>query len=234
MSAGPLVFTAWVVVLLLLTVPPLWVALLIFPAGRWPDRVLKGCIRLVLRVSGCRLHVSGAEWLRACGSVMLVANHASYLDSIVLMAVLPIDCRFVANHELKAVPVIGTAIRKIGHLTVDRSARRDQHACLRAMIDALEHGMSILVFPEATISPGLQLLPFRAGAFRAATETGRPVVAISLRGTREIWPYRSWMMHQGAIDVRIHEPIQPVERGRKEAARLRDWARGEIASGLDA
>jgi 1-acyl-sn-glycerol-3-phosphate acyltransferase len=149
------------------------------------------------------------------------------------MAALPIDCRFVANHELKAVPLIGTAIRKIGHLTVDRGARRDQHACLRAMIDTLGRGMSILVFPEATISPGPQLLPFRAGAFRAATEAGRPVVAISLRGTREIWPYRSWMLHQGAIDVRFHEPVQPVDRGRQEAGRLRDWARGKIASGLD-
>ena len=230
--SGSVLFTAYVLVLLVITVPPLWVALLVLPAGRWPDRVLKGCIRLVVRASGCRLSVTGVEHLGTGGSAMLVANHSSYIDSVVLMAALPIDCRFVANHRLMSVPLISTAIRQTRYLVVDRTAMRARRACLLAIVDTLQHGTSVLVFPEGTISRGPDLLPFRAGAFRAAVETGRPVVPISLRGTRDILPYRSWLLRQGTIVVTIHAPIAVSRGARPEIVRARDCARHEIVSGL--
>lgn len=231
--SATVLFTAYVLLLLMLTIPALWAGLLALPAGRIPRRLLRAWARFVIRASGCRLRVSGVERLRRCGPAMLVANHASYLDSVVLLAALPLEYRFVANQGLTRVAVVGTAVRKARYLTVDRSAMTARRACLLAMIDMLRHGTSLLVFPEAGIARTVGLLPFRLGAFRAAVEIGRPVVSIAILGTRDILPYRGWMLRRGTIDVAIHEPIEPIGRTRQEVVRLRDRARHEIAASLE-
>jgi 1-acyl-sn-glycerol-3-phosphate acyltransferase len=231
-AATTLLFTAYVWGLLLLTLPPLWVALSVLPDGRLPDRLLRWCARLVIRLSRCRLRVRGIERLQRCGPAMLVANHASYLDSLVLMAAIPVDYRFVVNHRAVTWPLIGLAIRKVGHLVVDRTNLTGRRACALAMRETLRQGMSVLVFPEGTIHRNGDLLPFRPGAFRIAVEVGRPVVPISLRGTRHVLPDGPRVFRRGSLDVTIHEPVEPVENRRQEAIRLRDCARREIVRGV--
>jgi fatty-acyl-CoA synthase len=221
-------FTAYVWGLLLLTLPPLWVALSVLPGGRLPNRLLKWSARLVIRLSTCRLRVRGIEHVQRCGTAMLVANHASYLDSVVLMAAIPVDYRFVVNHRALTWPLIGLAIRKVGHLVVDRTRLAGRHACALAMRETLRQGMSVMVFPEGTIHRNGEPLAFRPGAFRIAVEAGRPVVPISLRGTRYVLPDGPWLFRRGCLDVTIHEPIEPVANGRQEIVRLRDSARREI------
>ncbi|MGH9175802.1 MAG: lysophospholipid acyltransferase family protein, partial [Vicinamibacterales bacterium] len=161
-------FTVYVWGLLLLTLPPVWAALCVLPPGPFPHRLVKAWARLVIRLSGCRLRVRGIERLQDRGSALLVANHASYLDSVVLMAAIPVDFRFVANSHAVTWPLIGLAIRKVGHLVVDRARLAARHACARAMIETLRQGTSILVFPEGTIQRNGGLLPFQPGAFHVA------------------------------------------------------------------
>jgi 1-acyl-sn-glycerol-3-phosphate acyltransferase len=128
---------------------------------------------------------------------VLVANHASCVDSVMLMAALPVDYRFVVNHHLASYPFFGLAIRKSRYLIVDRTQAAARRACALQMIDTLRQGTSLLVFPEGTRHRGSGLLPFRPGAFRAAVEVGRPVIPITLAGTRDIWPYRAWVLQRG-------------------------------------
>ena len=223
-------FTLYVGVLLCIVAPPLWLALLVLPRGYWPGQALRSCARLVIRVSGCALDVDGADRLRASIPAVLVANHTSYLDSVVLMAALPIECRFVANHGLATLPFIGTAIRKAGYLTVNRSKMKNRAACMSDMIRSLRGGTSVVVYPEGTTSRTRELLPFRLGAFKAAVETGRPVVPITLSGTARIWPRGSWVIRRGAIGVRIHAPIDVAARDRADVMRVRESARSAIES----
>lgn len=227
-SAATWLFTAYVWGLLLLTLPPLWVALWVLPRGRLPDRLLKWCARLVIRLSTCRLRIQGIEHLQRCGAAMLVANHASYLDSVVLMAAIPVDYRFVVNHRALRLPLIGLAIRKVGHLVVDRTRLAGRHACALAMRETIRQGMSVMVFPEGTIHRKGEPLAFRPGAFRIAVDVGRPVVPISLRGTCDVLPGRPWLFRRGCLHVIVHEPIQPVDNSRQEMVRLRESARRQI------
>lgn len=231
-GARALFFTAYVLVLILLTFPPLWAALLVLPRGRLPARLLGRCARLVIRVSGCRLRVRGLDRLRRLSPAVLVANHASYVDSVMLMAALPVDYRFVVNHHLASYPFFGLAIRKSRYLIVDRTQAAARRACALQMIDTLRQGTSLLVFPEGTRHRGPGLLPFRPGAFRAAVEVGRPVIPITLAGTRNIWPYNAWVLQRGVVEVVIHEAIEPAGKGRREIVRVRDQARLEIACSL--
>ena len=162
---------------------------------------------------------------------MLVANHSSYLDSVVLVAAIPRDCRFVANHLAATRPLIGLIIRKAGHLVVDRGSRRSRAACARAMMELLRDGTSLLLFPEGTRA-GSEILPFHTGAFRAAVKTGRPVIPIAISGTRRIWPRRIRLLRQNAIVVRVLPAIHADVQTYDSAARLRDAAAGVIANAL--
>ncbi|OFV91406.1 MAG: hypothetical protein A3G76_09610 [Acidobacteria bacterium RIFCSPLOWO2_12_FULL_65_11] len=228
-----LLFTGYLSVALLLTLPPLWAALLIMPAGRTADRLVRRWSRFILRLSLCRLRVSGIEHLATSLPAVLVSNHRSYVDAIVLMAAIPAEFHFVAYHGVLTWPVVGTAIRKAGHLTVDRSDRAARLACARAMTETLRHGGSLLVFPEGMMTgPSNDLLPFRLGAFRTAVEAGRPVVPITLEGTGIMLPVDGRLLRPSPLDVTIHAPIAPIARNRAEMGRLRRQARLEMTSAL--
>jgi 1-acyl-sn-glycerol-3-phosphate acyltransferase len=97
---------------------------------------------------------------------------------------------------------------------------------------ALRNGSSVLIYPEGRRGRGPLLEPFRAGAFRAAAATGRPVVPISVRGTRLIMRRGVRLLRRGSIDVTIHQPIAPTSSDRREIARLRNAVRSEIEQGL--
>jgi 1-acyl-sn-glycerol-3-phosphate acyltransferase len=222
------VFTTYIAVLLIAALPPLWILLLILPPGRWPRAMLRRWARTLIAVSGCGFRVTGSEHLRASLPVVMVANHTSYLDSVALMAALPIEYCFVANHGLTRVSLVGAAIRKAGYLTVNRSRLKARARCVTEMVQTIRGGTSILVYPEATTSRTRELLPFRPGAFRAAADAQCPVVPITIRGTAGIWPRGSWLMRPGTIDIRIHRGIETMSGGRSEVARLRDRARTAI------
>jgi fatty-acyl-CoA synthase len=228
---GSLLFTTWVALLLIVILPPAWVILAFTPPGAPTQRFVRRLTRALFRCAGCRLDVQGLEHLAREPCAVVVANHSSYLDSVVLAAAIPRDCRFVANHMAATRPMLGLIIRKSGHLVVDRGSRRSRAACARAMIDMLQNGTSLVLFPEGTRA-SRDVLPFHAGAFRAAVRTGRPVIPIAISGTRGIWPRRIRLLRRGAIVVRVLPAIHAVAPTQGSAARLRDAAAGVIADAL--
>ena len=115
-------FTAYVISILLITLPVLWrvLARSVRPAGA-RDRAAKRWSRLALTLCGIRLRVTGLEQLKDIRAGILVANHASYIDPVVLMAAIPPDFRFIAKRRLADYPLIGTVIRKAGHVTIEKA-----------------------------------------------------------------------------------------------------------------
>lgn len=229
--SGRLLFTVYVMVLLLVTLPPLWGLLFLIPAGRAADRLVKRWARFALALTGLAPRVSGAARLDQAGPAMLVANHASYIDSVVLMAALRTDFRFVAKQGLTRYPIIGAVIRRVQHMTIEKADLSQRLAGADRITEALRCGTSIAVFPEGTFFRPPGILPFRLGAFRAAVEAGRPIVPITLRGTRQVLPDGTWLLRRGFVEVVIGAPIVPTGRGWPEMVRLRDRARIEIADG---
>ena len=230
-ESGSLLFSVWVTLLLILMLPPIWLVLALVPAGAATHRLVRRFARGLLWLSGCRLQVHGLEHLKREPCAVLVANHSSYLDSVVLVAAIPRDCRFVANHLAATRPLIGLIIRKAGHVVVDRRSRRSRAACARAMMELLRGGTSLLLFPEGTRATD-KVLPFHAGAFRAAVMTGRPVIPIAISGTGRILPRRIRPIRRSAVEVRVLPAIHADAKTRQSAARLRDTAAGVITAAL--
>jgi len=225
-------YTGYVGVLLLLTLPALWAHVVLLPAGRAVERLVRAWCRVALRLGGCPLRVEGLENLPPTGPAVLAANHASYIDSIVLSAALSGDFRFVAKRELVRTPLIATVIRKLGHLTVERTDLSRSVADAERVTAVLRKGASLLFFPEGTFLRQAELLPFRLGAFKAAVDVRCPVIPVTIRGTREILPADEWLLWPGPITISIGTPIRPEDGGWREMVRLRDAARAEIARRL--
>jgi len=228
---GRLLFTAYVLTIGVPTLAMLWMYLLIGPSGRRAYRAAKWWSRMALRVCGVRPTVTGLEHLDGVGAAILAANHASYIDSVVLMATIPTDFRFLAKRRLLDYPLIGTVIRKAGHVTIEKATVAQQLSGADVLARLLRERRQMLVFPEGTFFSAPELLPFRLGTFKAAVDTGRPIVPIALRGTRRVLPADTWLFRRGPIDVIIGAPLVPAGQGWQEMVRLRDEARAIIAHG---
>ena len=225
-----LVGGAYLASLLLLTIPPLWLLVRLAPTGPAADRAVRLWCRLILALSGCSLRLEGGNHLTAvAGPVILAANHASYLDVVVLLAAVPLPFRFVAKHELARAPLVGRVIRKVGHLTVERGQATRSVTDAGRITGALQAGLSVLVFPEGTFVRAPGILPFRLGGFKAAVDTGRPVIPVTIRGAREILPAYAWLPEPGPITVTVSAPIMAEEDGWRAMVRLRDRTRAEIS-----
>lgn len=228
-------FAAWLWLLLILCAVPAWLGVALWPgrAGRW--RWMRRWARLLLRASRLPVKVRGLERLpppdRPC---VLVANHQSYLDGLVLCALLPHPVMFVAKAELQQQFFSRVFLRGIGACFVERFRQEQSVADARAVTARLHAGETACYFPEGTFTRSPGLLPFRLGAFQAAAEAGVPVVPLALRGTRNVLRAGTWFPRHGRISLLIDDPIPPGapaagERARFSAAvSLRDRARAAI------
>jgi 1-acyl-sn-glycerol-3-phosphate acyltransferase len=122
---------------------------------------------------------------------------------------LGVSYRFVAKMEVGHYPFIGTFLRRMGHLTFDRAdrgARLDQSKELETL---LLRGESVFVFPEGTFAPEPGVRPFQLGAFKAAVETGAPIIPVAVAGAREILREKTWLPRPGRVTITLSEPIYP-------------------------
>lgn len=223
------VFTGWVVALLLVTGPCVWLSLSVGPPGTWINRLVGRWTRLLFTLARCRIDVVGLDNLRDVGQAVYVANHASFVDPVLIMSVLPVDLRFAAKARLATYPFLGTAIRKAGHITIEKKDLSQQIAGASAVLAPLQAGESLFVFPEGTFVAAQGLLPFRLGAFRAAVDSGCPIIPVAIRGTRRLFPADTLLLRRTGVTVTIGKPISPVGADWPEIVRLRDAAREMIS-----
>ncbi|HVV68828.1 MAG TPA: 1-acylglycerol-3-phosphate O-acyltransferase [Gammaproteobacteria bacterium] len=230
-KVGRLLYGVYSYSVLALTLIPAWLITLIIPetspaAGKLVRYWAKGFLWLI----GSSPKVTGQQNLAHSKALILVANHSSYLDALVLIATMPIDFAFVAKSELLQTPIIGSLIKKLHYITVDRSDFVKGTTELETIVTTLQQGRSVLIFPEGTFTAAQGVRPFKLGAFKAAVEAGREVCPIAIQGTRHILRSDfSWLPRHGAITVTILAPISPSSQQWEEIIRLRDATRDDIA-----
>ena len=227
-----IVFTVRVAVVLALLLPPLRLLLLFVRDERRAYQLVRRCARRVVMLSGIQVRVSHPERMPDAGASMLVSNHFSVADAALLVAMLPFDVRFVANHIYARYPILGPIIRGASANVVNRSSWRSRADSGQAMQDALASGRSLLVFPEGTTSESGEMLPFRSGAFRAAARTGRPIVPIALTGTRALMPANSWLLAPASIAIEVLPPIAATDATRDGISALTEHATDAIRAAL--
>ena len=176
------------------------------PGGSVYDELQRGWARALLRATGITVELVGAERLPP-GPVVYISNHASFVDIWALLAVLPGSPRFVAKKELQRFPVLGGAMRALGHITIDRSNRVSAFAAYDQAAEAIRAGVSAVVFAEGTRSRTGKLLPFKKGPFVLAVAAQVPVVPVFCANTFERMKKGSITPSSGTVEVRVAPAI---------------------------
>src|SRR5690606_14997593 len=140
---------------------------------------------------------------------VVVANHASYLDGIVLTAALPAHFTYLIKHDMAEFPLAGFVLRRLGSAFVNRDDSLDRRRIARRLVDAAQRGGALAFFPEGTFGPEPGLRPFQLGAFGAAALAQVPVVPVVISGSRQMLPSGAALPAPGAIRVRVLAALDP-------------------------
>ncbi len=196
------------------------------PPATW--RIGAAVCRLFLRAAGIPLVVRGAERIPRT-PVVLAVNHTSYLDALVLVALLgPRVYSFVAKREFQDNPLMRMLLKGFGTLFVERFDVQKSAEHADVLVQAVRAGASMVVFPEGTLTRNTGLMEFRAGAFQVASQAGVPVVPVALRGLRSALRDGTWYARRVPVAVTVCAPIAPDGADWAAAVRLRDRVRAEI------
>jgi 1-acyl-sn-glycerol-3-phosphate acyltransferase len=189
---------------------------------RWAHRII--------HAAGVDVTFEGAEHLVPGEGCVLVANHQSWFDVLVLTAYLPVDYRFVAKKELLGIPIFGPAWKACGHISIDRADLPAAIATLHKAGEAMhEDRPALIMFPEGTRSASGELRAFKKGAFVLAIQVGMPVVPAAILGVREVMPKGSWRIRSGSVRVRVGAPIAVEGLTHRDRDALTRLAHGAVA-----
>ena len=161
-----------------------------------------------------RVHVKlkGGEKLPAEGRFMLVCNHVSLVDPIMLMYAMPKrQLAFVAKRESRDMFVIGPMMHKLQCQLINRENDKEALKTILRCIQILkEDKASIGVFPEGGINNDLKFHHFRPGVFKIAQKTKVPIVVCTLKGTKDVLPNLAKLKRSDVL-VSVLTVIQPEE-----------------------
>jgi acyl carrier protein len=193
---------------------------------RW--RLVRRAGWVLFRAAGVPIELRGEDHLPPQGPYVVAANHASFLDPLVLTMVLPERAVFVAIGGLADNPLVRFFLRRMDTQLVGRGDRRRALEDRRALTELARSGRVVAFFPEGRRSPAPGLEPFRSGAFLVAVDADVPVVPVALRGTRRLLPVGRSLPRRSSITVTIAWPVVTDETGWSGAMELLRHTRAEI------
>jgi len=196
-------------------------------------RVARAWARTLLAAGGVRVRIEGLEQIDPGGSYVFIANHASYYDTPVALAHIPVQFRFLARRGLFQIPFLGTHLSRAGHIPVPREDPRASVKTMQQAAEAIQQKkISLLIFPEGGRTHDGVLQPFKEGGAYIAIRAGVPVVPLVLLGTRNVLPYGSGVIRPGNVTLRILQPIETKQLTLRDRGRLTEQVRSLISSNL--
>ena len=201
------------------------IALALLPTQRARYRFAHIAAKTLVRALGIPLTVEGIERLPADKPGVIVVNHASYIDAMVLVAVLPSTVHFAAKREFARIPLFGFVLRRLGTHFVERVDPVRGVEDTRELTAAAVRGETFVFFPEGTFSRAPGLAAFRLGAFVVSAEANVPIIPIVLLGTRSVLREHRWLPARYPVVVSVQPSIVPSGCDWSAAIRLRDQVR---------
>lgn len=162
-------------------------------------------------------------------AVVLVGNHQSYFDIPVLLAYFPKDIGFVAKKELEKVPFIGSWMKAIKCVFLDRSNPREGIKSIKDAVEKIKTGYSVVIFPEGTRSDDGEVGEFKKGSFKIATDSGVKILPISLKGTIDMHRKGENLVRKAKkVEIIVDKSIDPSQLEREEIKHLSETIRNII------
>lgn len=207
-GTGRLLFLAWCWLLALLIGLPAALVLVIVPGIRIRAACARIVARALIRLAGVPLTIEG-DPPPPGDQTIIAANHQSYLDGLVLRAVLKGPILFVSKRELRDNPLIHLFVNRMGAAFVDRQDHQRGLEDLERIRERVKAGETALFFPEGTFTKAAGLRGFRVGPFMVSVQTGVPVLPLAIRGTRSMLRGKTGLIRPGRVTVTLGPPIVP-------------------------
>jgi 1-acyl-sn-glycerol-3-phosphate acyltransferase len=174
--------------------------------GRIVHRVSWLWSRVLLWIAGFKVELHGIEYVPQDHSILLIANHQSLADILVLSGYLPIRFAWIAKKELFRIPLLGSAMKAAGYIPIDRKNRENAFNSIEEAGNQLKT-LPILIFPEGTRTRTGKLGKFKSGAIHLASASGVPLLPITITNSFERIPPDKRGISPGTIHVTIDPEI---------------------------
>jgi len=168
---------------------------------RWKNRMSSLWALAVRKIMGMDININGTI---PEPPFFLVSNHLSYVDIVPFFAMLP--CTFVAKSELATWPVLGTMAKTMNVIFINRENHRDIPRVNKRISSNIRDDQGVILFPEATSSPGKKVLPFRSSLLKYPAEHKFPVsyASITYRSTDKRFPAETSICWWGEMTFADH------------------------------
>lgn len=203
------------------------------PYGPAPAAAAWFCRKIVpfvARLGGVDLELTGTENLPE-GPALFTGNHQGDFDVLLILFCLGGPHVIVAKKEAKKVPIARLWMKLLGCIFMDRKDVRQSLECIKQAQDQLEHGISVVIFPEGTRSKGPDMNEFKPGAYKCAIKAGVPVVPFALDGTYKCFEERR-LLTKSKVRFSILPPVDPAAMGITKTQELADLVQKRIAEEL--
>ena len=155
-----------------------------------------------------RIQYRGRHHIPATGPALVVCNHQSYLDPLLVGAALPRSVRYMTMKQLFAKRPLSILLRFYGAFPV--TTRSADTGAIKACLQYLRAGELVLIFPEGERSPDGRLLEFFDGFARIAQIGEVPIVPVTIHGAVRVWPRSARWPRPGKVQVKFHAPLLPT------------------------
>lgn len=236
-KAGQLLFRIWFYILVALPIFILFPLLLVttisekwYPQFFWLARNIWA--NTILYGMGCFPKISREQKLEKSQSYMLVANHTSMLDIMLMLKMSKNPFVFVGKKELVKIPVFGFFYKRVC-IMVDRGNSGSRTGVYRRAQRRLNQGLSICIFPEGGVpEENIILDAFKDGAFKMAIAHKIPIVPMTFYDNKKRFPFTFFSGGPGRIRARIHSFIETEELTEEDKPVLKEMARSIILNEL--
>ena len=228
-------WTSWVLVVVGTVVFSLSGFFLLWPLSVVFDRANGRLLHLVSRAWAGAIAVllpfweirgQGMERIKKRVPYIVVCNHQSLMDIVVLLAKLPLHFKFIAKRELFWIPFFGWHLALAGYILLKRKDAESGRQCLEKARGWLERGVSVVFFPEGTRSPDGRIREFKMGAFKLALEGQWDILPVVITGTRDALPKHSCVVKKRSIlSMTVLDPVSTKNRPLEELESTRDHIR---------
>lgn len=173
--------------------------------------VARHAARLLFRLARMPLSVRGLEYLPDRPHMLLV-NHTSFLDGIVLTALLPAGpgYAFAVRQQYRSQALLWPLLKALGTIVLTHAAPQHRSANIARLAAHLRNGQNLILFPEGGVRPEPGLQPFHSGAFVAAAASGAPIVVAGLHGARDALRLGTWLPRRSALHLEIGPALAPT------------------------
>jgi len=213
-----------------LIVVPVLIALAVILDPRKHDYLQRGLCRRIAFFSGAKVIVKESAGFDRTRTSFFMVNHVNLFDPFILYCAIP---QLVRGWELEShfrIPIYGWLMKRFGNVPVPSiRSPKDLKRLWRLTQEAINSGVSLIIFPEAKRTRDGHIKEFEEGGFRLAQQLGVPIVPVSLVGSFHHLRTGHWLLRPATISVYIHDTIETVGLTKEDIRALKERVRNAIA-----